>query len=85
MHNIGMVFVRMGQWQEAASSLEYIMNEQGSHQAGLHLILCCMILNDKERMKSAFSLLLGVPLELEDEDIYNQRQVVTKFYLTLKF
>ncbi|KAF5300708.1 hypothetical protein FQA39_LY11070 [Lamprigera yunnana] len=74
MHNIGMVFVRMGQWDEAVASLEYIMNEQPSHRAGLHLVLCCLALEDVERMKNAFSLLLSVPLELEDEEKYNHVQ-----------
>lgn len=75
MHNIGMVFVRMGQWEEAVASLEYIMNEQASHRAGLHLVLCCIALEDRERMRNAFSLLLSVPLDLEDEEKYSLEQV----------
>ncbi|KAK5640651.1 hypothetical protein RI129_011462 [Pyrocoelia pectoralis] len=74
MHNIGMVFVRMGQWDEAVASLEYIMNEQASHRAGLHLILCCIALEDVDRMKNAFNLLLSVPLDLEDDEKYNHVQ-----------
>lgn len=30
MHNIALVFIKMGQWEEAVSSLEYIMSEQVS-------------------------------------------------------
>lgn len=75
MHNIAMVFIRMGQWEEAVSSLEYIMSEQACHRAGLHLIVSCRALEDRERMRTAFSLLLAVPLELEDEEKYISEQV----------
>lgn len=75
MHNIAMVFVKMGQWEEAISSLEYIMSEDACHKAGLHLVLCCKALEDKDRMRTSFSLLLSVPMELEDEEKYNLDQV----------
>ncbi|KAI4470503.1 intraflagellar transport protein 88 [Holotrichia oblita] len=74
MHNIGMVFVQMGQYEEAVTSLEFIMSEQPYHRAGLHLVLCCRALEDKERMKNAFSLLLAIPLEMEDEEKYSTDQ-----------
>ncbi|XP_028129725.2 intraflagellar transport protein 88 homolog [Diabrotica virgifera virgifera] len=74
MHNIAMVFIRMGQWEEAIGSLEYIMSEQACHRAGLHLVVCSRALEDKERMRSSFSLLLSVPLNIEDEDKYNLEQ-----------
>lgn len=82
LHNIAIVFIRMGQWEEAVSSLEYIMNEQASHRSGLHLVLCCMALEDRDRIRNAFSLLLSVPLNIEDEDKYNHDQVsIFTFYL----
>lgn len=74
MHNIGMVYIKMGQYEEAVTSLEYIMSEQATHRAGLHLVLCCRALEDKERMRTAFSLLLSVPLDLEDEEKYSADQ-----------
>lgn len=74
MHNIAMVFVKMGQWEEAISSLEFIMSEQASHRAGLDLVLCCRALEDKERMRTSFSLLLAIPMELEDDEKYNLEQ-----------
>lgn len=78
MHNIGMVFVKMGQYEEAITSLEYIMSEQPQHRPGLHLVICCRALEDRERMKSAFSLLLAVPLDVEDEEEkYSHEQVNT--------
>lgn len=74
MHNIAMVFIKMGQWEEAISSLEYIMSEQACHRAGLHLIVCCRALEDTDRMRTAFSILLCVPLDIEDEEKYNLEQ-----------
>lgn len=66
----------MGQWEEAINNLEYIMNEQACHRTGLHLVVCCRALEDKERMKTSFSLLLSVPLDVEDEEKYNLEQVI---------
>lgn len=71
-----MVFVKMGQYEEAISSLEYIMSEQPQHKAGLHLVVCCRALEDKDRMKSSFGLLLAVPLDIEDEEKYSTDQVL---------
>lgn len=67
------------------------MSEQACHKAGLHLILCCRALEDKEKMRTAFALLLSVPLNIEDEEKYNFEQVVTilnfkyGFYLNSSF
>ncbi|CAG9770980.1 unnamed protein product [Ceutorhynchus assimilis] len=74
MHNIAMVFVKMGQWEEAVNSLEFIMSEQACHRAGLHLVVCCRALEDQDRMRTAFMLLLSVPMDIEDEDKYNLEQ-----------
>uniref|UniRef100_A0AAR5P8U6 No mechanoreceptor potential B n=2 Tax=Dendroctonus ponderosae TaxID=77166 RepID=A0AAR5P8U6_DENPD len=74
MHNIAMVFVKMGQWEEAVNSLEFIMSEQPCHRGGLHLIVCCRALEDQDRMRTAFSLLLSVPLDVEEDDKYNLEQ-----------
>lgn len=75
MHNIAQVFIGMSQWEEAIVSLEYIMTEQPKHRAGLHLVVCCRALEDTERMKNAFSMLLAVPLNSEDEEKYDADQV----------
>lgn len=74
MHNIALVFIKMGQYEEAITSLEYIMSEQANHRAGLHLVICCRALEDKERMRTSFALLLGVPLDLEDDEKYSPEQ-----------
>ncbi|VEN46016.1 unnamed protein product [Callosobruchus maculatus] len=74
MHNIAMVFIQTGQLEEALGGLEYIMSEAPSHRAGLHLVACCRATEDRERMRAAFSLLLAVPLDVEDEEKYHLEQ-----------
>ena len=51
MHNIGILFVKMGQYSDACTSFEWIMSEQPDFKTGLHLILCYFSLGDKERTK----------------------------------
>ena len=70
MHNIGILFVKMGQYNDACSSFEWIMSEQGDFKTGLHLVLCYYATGDKERMKKGFSQLCEIPWEPEDEDKY---------------
>lgn len=68
-HNIGVLFVRMGQYAEAATSFEFIMTERADLKCGLHLILCYYALGDVDRIKRAFQLLLEVQQIVElDED-----------------
>ncbi|KAK9881542.1 hypothetical protein WA026_016420 [Henosepilachna vigintioctopunctata] len=74
MHNIAMVFIKMGQWYEAVTNLEYIMSEQACHRAGLHLVVCSRALEDRDQMKNAFNSLLSVPMNMDDEDKYNLEQ-----------
>lgn len=59
-HNIGVLFVRMGQYSDAAASFEFIMAERGDIRAGLHLVLCYYALGDIDKMKSAFQMMLDV-------------------------
>lgn len=61
-HNIGILFVKMGQYSDAATSFEFIMAEKGDIRSGLHLVLCYYALGDTEKMKKAFQYLLDVPI-----------------------
>ena len=63
MQNIGLVFVRMGQYSDAITSFEHIMTESPNVKTGFSLILCYYAVGDKEKMKKAFQKLdntLGV-------------------------
>ncbi|KAJ1521467.1 hypothetical protein ONE63_003135 [Megalurothrips usitatus] len=71
MHNIGVLFVKMGQFTEACSSFEYIMQEKPDFHTGLDVIVCYYALGEKEKMKRGFQMLVEVPLKIDDEDKYN--------------
>ncbi|XP_029967937.1 intraflagellar transport protein 88 homolog [Salarias fasciatus] len=70
MQNIGVVFVRMGQYSDAITSFEHIMSESPNIRTGFNLILCYFAVGDRERMKKAFQKLISVPLGVDDEDKY---------------
>ncbi|KAM8857880.1 intraflagellar transport protein 88 homolog isoform 1-T1 [Synchiropus picturatus] len=70
MQNIGVVFVRMGQYSNAVTSFEHIMSESPNIKTGFNLILCHYAVGDRERMKKAFQKLISVPLGIDDEEKY---------------
>ncbi|XP_034429558.1 intraflagellar transport protein 88 homolog isoform X4 [Hippoglossus hippoglossus] len=70
MQNIGVVFVRMGQYSDAITSFEHIMSESPNIKTGFNLILCYYAIGDRERMKKAFQKLISVPLGIDDDDKY---------------
>nr|XP_046260673.1 intraflagellar transport protein 88 homolog isoform X3 [Scatophagus argus] len=70
MQNIGLVFIRMGQYSDAITSFEHIMSESPNVKTGFNLILCYYAIGDRERMKKAFQKLISVPLGIDDEDKY---------------
>lgn len=70
MKNIGIVFVKMGQYNDAITSFEHIMSEQPDYITAFNLILCYYASGDRDKMKRTFQRLLQVDLNLEDEDKY---------------
>lgn len=70
MQNIGIVFVKMGQYNDAITSFEHIMSESPSFKTGFNLILCYFALGDRDKMRKAFNKLLSVDLKADDEDKY---------------
>lgn len=71
MHNIGTLFMKTGELNEACNSFEYIMQEMPDFGAGSYLVRCYHTLNDTDKMKRAFQSLLTIPLNI-DVDKYNQ-------------
>ena len=65
-----MVFVRMGQYSEACTSFEYIMQEEANFKTGLDLITAYYATNDTNKMKKGFLKLLDCQLDIDDEDKY---------------
>ncbi|CAH2225249.1 intraflagellar transport 88 homolog isoform X1 [Pelobates cultripes] len=70
MQNIGVAFVKTGQYADAINSFEHIMAESPNLKAGFNLILCYFAIGDREKMKKAFQKLIAVPLGIDDEDKY---------------
>uniref|UniRef100_H2ZWI9 Intraflagellar transport protein 88 homolog n=2 Tax=Latimeria chalumnae TaxID=7897 RepID=H2ZWI9_LATCH len=70
MQNIGIVFVKMGQYSDAITSFEHIMSESPNLKTGFNLILCYFAIGDREKMKKSFQKLIAVPLEIDDEEKY---------------
>lgn len=70
MQNIGVVFIKMGQYSDAITSFEHIMSEIPNIKSGFNLILCYYAIGDRDRMKKSFQKLISVPLGIDDEDKY---------------
>lgn len=70
MENIGVAFIKTGQYIDAISSFEEIMNISPNLKAGFNLILCYFATGSGEQMKKAFKNLIEVPLDVDYEDKY---------------
>jgi len=69
MKNIGIAFVKMGQYQDAMQSFDTVMENMPDHATGFNLVVCFYALGDKEKMKKAFQQLLHVPpFEVQEEE-----------------
>ncbi|KAH8262745.1 hypothetical protein KR026_011132, partial [Drosophila bipectinata] len=74
--NIGVLFVRMGSYSDAASSFEFIMSERGDIKSGIHLVLCYYALGDVEKIKTAFRSLCDVQAGETDTDMDSESQIL---------
>ncbi|CAI9544427.1 unnamed protein product [Staurois parvus] len=70
MQNIGVSFIKTGQYTDAITSFEHIMSESPNLNAGYNLILCYFAIGDRDKMKKAFQKLIAAPLGIDDEDKY---------------
>jgi len=67
--NIGLAFVRLGQYQDALQHFSVVMDSVPDHQTGYNLLVCSYALGSVEGMRNAFLRLLEVPnIEEEDDD-----------------
>lgn len=66
--NIGNCLVKCGQFQDAITAFEMVMEAEPEFPAGFNLIVCYYALGDIELMKKGFQRLLAVPLPMEEED-----------------
>jgi len=70
MKNIGIAFIKMGQYHDAIQNLEQIVDPEHNHdvQAAFNLLLCYYAIDDKQSMRRAFDLLLKVKIPGLDQD-----------------
>ncbi|KAJ3080764.1 Intraflagellar transport protein 88, partial [Quaeritorhiza haematococci] len=69
MRNIGIAFVRIGQFQDAITSFEAIMEGNADFNTGFNLILCYFALGDKDRMKKGFQRLVSIrPVSIDQSE-----------------
>eukprot|EP00118_Oscarella_pearsei_P028332 m.1902 g.1902 ORF g.1902 m.1902 type:complete len:844 (+) comp8022_c0_seq1:68-2599(+) len=73
LQNIGVTFIRMGQYSEAANTLENIMVSASRpvFETGLNLILCYFALGERDKMKMTFHKMLQTQLDVGDEEKYH--------------
>ncbi|XP_052837755.1 intraflagellar transport protein 88 homolog [Drosophila gunungcola] len=74
--NIGVLFVRMGSYSEAASSFEFIMSERADIKSGIHLILCYYAVGDVEKIKLAFRSLCDVQAGETETDLGSESNII---------
>ncbi|XP_028656394.1 intraflagellar transport protein 88 homolog isoform X1 [Erpetoichthys calabaricus] len=70
MQNIGIVFIKMGQYSDAITSFDQIMSDSPNIKTAFNLILCYFAIGDRENMKKAFQKLISVDLGIGEEDKY---------------
>uniref|UniRef100_A0A674JEA4 Intraflagellar transport protein 88 homolog n=1 Tax=Terrapene triunguis TaxID=2587831 RepID=A0A674JEA4_9SAUR len=83
MQNIGVAFIKTGQYTDGISSFEHIMSTSPNLKAGFNLILCYFAIGDREQMKKAFQKLITVPLEIDYDDKYISPNVRWQYYSLL--
>jgi intraflagellar transport protein 88 len=67
MRNIGVSFVKLGQFQDAVHSFEAIMDQAPDAQTAFNLLVCFYALGEREKMRKAFLALVNVPEYAEQE------------------
>lgn len=69
MKNIGNAFVKMGQFQDAITSYESIMETNPDYHTGFNLVLCYFALGDRDRMKKGLQKLVSIrPPAIEQDE-----------------
>ncbi|XP_020811058.1 intraflagellar transport protein 88 homolog [Drosophila serrata] len=74
--NIGVLFVRMGSYSDAASSFEFIMSERADIKSGIHLLLSYYALGDVDKIKTAFRSLCDVPAGETETDLGTESSII---------
>lgn len=74
-HNIGVIFLKLGKYEDACSNFEYIMHEKPMFKAGMHALLCYYMSGNKDKSKQIFKQMLEISLDIDFEDKYAANSV----------
>eukprot|EP01017_Pseudomicrothorax_dubius_P027350 TRINITY_DN3139_c0_g1_i5.p1 TRINITY_DN3139_c0_g1~~TRINITY_DN3139_c0_g1_i5.p1 ORF type:complete len:702 (-),score=217.51 TRINITY_DN3139_c0_g1_i5:260-2365(-) len=69
LKNIGNAFVKLGQFQDAITSFESVMEGSPDFQTAFNLLVCLYALGDRERMKKCFAAMLAIEIPGFTEDV----------------
>ncbi|KAF0722830.1 hypothetical protein AaE_009919, partial [Aphanomyces astaci] len=61
--NIGSAQIKLGHYQDAATTFEDIMEGNPDFQSGFNLIICYYAIGEHEKMRRGFTNLIGIPME----------------------
>ncbi|RHY33933.1 hypothetical protein DYB32_001280 [Aphanomyces invadans] len=66
--NIGSAQIKLGHYQDAATTFEDIMEGNPDFQSGFNLIICYYAIGEHEKMRRGFTNLIGIPMEGVGDD-----------------
>ncbi|OQR98053.1 Intraflagellar Transport Protein 88 [Achlya hypogyna] len=68
--NIGSAQIKLGHYQDAATTFEDIMEGNPDFQSGFNLIICYYAIGEHEKMRKGFQNLIAIPLDgIGDDDM----------------
>lgn len=79
LKNIGSAFIKMGQFQDAITSFERVMQESPDIQSAFNLMLCLYARGDKDKMRKHFVKMLTIPIPgmtEDDEERMNEGKMI---------
>ncbi|QDZ17796.1 intraflagellar transport particle protein 88 [Chloropicon primus] len=68
LRNIGLSFIRMGQYQDAVQALDSVVESIPDPVAAFNLLICMHALGDYERIQTAFLKLLGIKGKMDFQE-----------------
>ncbi|CAI5456116.1 unnamed protein product [Caenorhabditis angaria] len=72
LNNIGVTFVRMGNYDDALSTFEHCVEEKADFTTGLNLVLVSFCVQDAEKMRESFTKLVDIPT-IPDDDFLREK------------
>jgi intraflagellar transport protein 88 len=68
MRNIGISFLKIGQYTEAVRAFEEVMKTHGDSSTGLNLVVCYFALGESDAMRESFVKLIHCPDAHQNDD-----------------